>query len=156
MLYEVITRRFNIEGASFEAKFNFQNQDLFRDRAGWTPSNVGVLKEKWQNYWDYVRLTNEFLDRIDASGAMQVDPDKTVGLKAEMKFLRANLYAKLIKYYGGVPIMEHALGLTDEFNLPRDSYEDCVDFIVRELDEAAEVLPLTRPASEFGRATKLV
>jgi len=149
------SRRFNIEGASFEAKFNFQDRDLFMIRAGWTPSNVGVLAEKWSNYWDYVRLTNEFLDRIDASGAMQVDPDKVAVLKAEMKFLRANLYAKLIKYYGGVPIMEHAIGLTDEFNLPRDSYEACVDFIVKELDEAAAVLPETRPATEFGRATKL-
>ncbi len=153
--YQWWSRRFNLEGASFEAKFNFQDLDVYRDRAGWTPSNVGVLTEKWRNYWDYVRLTNEFLDRIDASGAMQADPDETAVLKAEMKFLRANLYAKLIKFYGGVPIMDHALGLTEEFNLPRNSYEECVDFIVRELDEAAEVLPLTRPDSEFGRATKL-
>lgn len=150
------SRRFNIEGASFEAKFNFQDRDLFAIRGtGWTPSNVGVLAEKWKNYWDYVRLTNEFLDRIDVSKAMQVDPGKVEILKAEMKFLRANLYTKLLKYYGGVPIMEHALGLNDDFNLVRDSYEDCVNFIVKDLDEAAAVLPETRPASEFGRATKL-
>lgn len=149
------SRRFNIEGASYEAKFNFQDRDLYMVRAGWSPSNVGVFAQKWMNYWDYVRLTNEFLDRIDDSEAMQVDPDKVVVLKAEMKFLRANIYSKLIKYYGGVPIMEHALGLDDDFNLVRDSYEDCVDFIVRELDDAAAILPATRPDSEFGRATKL-
>lgn len=149
------SRRFNIEGASFEAKFNFNDLDVYRERAGWTPSNVGVFREKWKNYWDYVRLTNEFLDRIDDSEAMQVDPAKVGVLKAEMKFLRANLYAKLIKYYGGVPIMEHALGLNDDFNLVRNSYEECVNFIVKELDEAAAVLPVTRPNSEYGRATKV-
>jgi len=148
-------RRFNIEGASYEAKFNFKDLDLFRMRGGLTPSNMGIWTEKWRNYWDYVRLTNEFLDRIDDSPAMQANPDKVNVLKAEMKFLRANSYAKLIKLYGGVPIMGNALGLTDDFNLSRDSYEDCVDFIVRELDEAAAVLPLTRPDSEFGRATKM-
>lgn len=148
-------RRFNIEGGSFEAKFNFNDLDLFRLRAGWTPSNVGIFNEKWRNYWDYVRLTNEFLDRIDDSEAMQVDPEKVSVLKAEMKFLRANLYSKLIKFYGGVPILERALGLDDNFDLQRNTYEECVDFIVRELDEAAAVLPETRPNEEFGRATKL-
>lgn len=148
-------RRFNIEGASFEAKFNFQNRDLFRLRAGWTPSNTGIFNQKWSNYWDYVRMTNEFLDRVDASAAAKVNPEKVSMLKGEMKFLRANLYSKLVRYYGGVPIMERALGLEDNFDLTRNSYEECVDFIVRELDEATALLPETRPDTEFGRATKL-
>ncbi|MBU2951014.1 RagB/SusD family nutrient uptake outer membrane protein [Tamlana agarivorans] len=148
-------RRFNIEAASFEAKFNFNDLDQFRLRAEWTPSNVGVLADKWQNYFDYVRSINEFLDRIDNSGAMAKDPDQTNVLKAEMRFLRANVYRKLINYFGGVPIMEHALGLDDDFNLVRNSYEECVDFIVNELDEAIVYLPTDRPGDEFGRATKL-
>jgi len=148
-------RHFNIEGASFEAKFNFKDLDLYRVRAGWTPANVGIFGDRWRNYWDYVRLTNEFLDRIDDSPAMASDPDMVGVLKAEMRFLRANLYAKLIKNYGGVPIMEHALGLEDDFNLVRNSYEECVNFIVSELDEIVDVLPETRPDAEFGRATKM-
>jgi len=149
-------RRFNIEGASFEAKFNFQDRDLFRLRGnGWTPSNVGIFNQTWRNYWDYVRGINEFLDRVDASEAMSIDPEGVSILKAEMRFLRANLYSKLIKYYGGVPIIERALGLDDNFDLARNSYEECVDFIVSELDAAAAVLPETRPDEEFGRASKL-
>ncbi len=149
------SRRFNLEAASYEAKFNFRDLDLFRVRAGWNDSNVGVLAQKWSNYWDYIRQINEFLDRVDESNAMAANPDKVGELKAEMRFLRANLYAKLIRFYGGVPIIDRALGLDDEFNIPRDSYEDCVNFIVSELDAAAAVLPETRPDSEFGRATKL-
>ncbi|NJB85960.1 hypothetical protein GGR26_001728 [Lewinella marina] len=148
-------RRFNLEAGSFEAKFNFRDLDLFRYRAGWNPNNVGILNGKWETYWDYVRMINEFLDRVDDSEAMAIAPDRVNVLKAEMKFLRANLYAKLIKFYGGVPIMERALGLNDDFNLARNSYEECVDFIVRELDEAAAVLPESRPDAEFGRATSV-
>ena len=149
------SRRFNIEIASYEAKFNFRDLDLPRTQAGWTNSNVGVFNEKWRNYWDYVRLSNEFLDKIDDSEAMQKDPEKVAILKAEMKFLRANIYSKLLKYYGGVPILDRALGLNDDFQLVRNSYEECVDFIVKELDEAATVLPTSRPDAEFGRATKI-
>lgn len=148
-------RRFNIEGGSFEAKFNFKDLDLFRLRAGWTPGNVGIFNRKWENYWDYVRLTNEFLDRIDDSEAMDNDPEGVSILKAEMRFLRANLFAKLIKYYGAVPILDVSLGLDDNFDLVRNTYEECVDFIVSELDAAAQVLPETRPENEFGRATKI-
>ena len=148
-------RRFGIEGASFEAKFNFQDKDLFRLRAGMTPANSGIFNQKWRNYWYYVRNINEFMDRVDASEAMVKDPEYVTVLKAEMKFLRANIYSKLIRYYGGVPIIEKALGLDDDFNLVRNSYQECVDFIVRELDEAAAILPESRPDSEFGRATKL-
>ena len=149
------SRRFNIEGASFEAKFNFQDRDLYRMRAGLTAGNAGLFQQLWQNFFTHLRAMNEFLDRVDASEAMVKDPKKVGELKAEMKVLRANIYAKLIRYYGGVPIMERALGLEDDFNLSRNSYEECVDFIVRELDEAAASLPETRPDNEFGRATKL-
>lgn len=153
------SRRFNLEGASFEAKFNFQNRDLFKLRGGtgWTAGNRGngVLFEKWRYYWDYVRDINEFLDRIDDSGAMQTNPDEAGVLKAEMRFLRANLYSKLLRFYGGVPIVDRALGLEDEFDLPRNSYAEVVDFVTSELDAAAAVLPQTRPDVEFGRATSL-
>ncbi|WP_117883732.1 RagB/SusD family nutrient uptake outer membrane protein [Aureibaculum luteum] len=151
------TFRINIEGASWEGKFNFKDLDNpYKMRGGWSPSNAGLaFNNRWANSWDYVRLISEFLGKIDDSPAMQSDPDKVNILKAEMQFLRANIYSKLIKYYGGVPIMENALGLEDDFNLPRNSYEECVDFIVRELDAAAAVLPETQPDAWFGRATKL-
>ncbi|TCI90400.1 RagB/SusD family nutrient uptake outer membrane protein [Tenacibaculum sp. M341] len=149
------SRRFNIEGASFEAKFNFNDLDQYRLRAGWNPNNVGVFRDQWRKYYSYIRDILVFLDKVDDSEAMKINPEKVNLLKAEMKFLLANTYSKLIKYYGGVPLIKNALSLKDDFNISRSSYQDCVDFIVQNLDEAAAVLPLTRPDNEFGRATKL-
>ncbi len=149
------SRRFNIEGASFEAKFNFRDLDQYRLRAGWNPNNVGVFRDQWRKYYSYIRDILVFLENVDESEAMKVDPQRVNILKAEMKFLLANTYSKLIKYYGGVPLIDRALGIKEDFTIPRASYEACVDFIVKNLDEAAEVLPLTRPDNEFGRATKL-
>ena len=149
-------RRFNVEVGSFEAKFNFNDLDRLRIRGnGWTALNPGDFNNKWRDYFLFINEINQFLDNVDESEAMKIDADQVNILKAEMQFLRANLYAKMIKMFGSLPIFDTAFGLGSEFNLPRNSYEECVAFIVKELDEAAAVLPVTRPASEFGRATKL-
>lgn len=149
------TQRIGIEGASWEAKFNFKDLDnVYKMRGGWSPSNAGLaFKNRWETSWDYVKLINEFLEKIEGSEAMEENPDEANQLVAEMKFLRAFTYFNLIKYYGGVPIIKNSFGLDDDFSLSRDSFEDCVDFIVNDLDEAAAVLPID--ATEFGRATKL-
>ncbi|WP_303317294.1 RagB/SusD family nutrient uptake outer membrane protein [Flavivirga abyssicola] len=151
-------QRVNLEGGSFEAKFNFQNRvNVYQLRdGGWTPGNFGlVFATKWQNYWAYVQDANSFLANIEGSIAMDQDPDKAELLIAEVRFLRANLYRKLINYFGGVPILTEPSSLTGNFEFTRDSYEDCVKFIVQEIDAIADVLPTTRPDSEFGRATKV-
>lgn len=147
------TRRFNIETASFEAKFNFQNRDLMRIRAGWTAGNPGFFRNQWSKYYTYIRQANLFFEQVEGSPAMAQDPEAINVLMAEMRFLRANLYSKLIKFFGGVPLITTAHTLDDDFNIPRNTYEECVDFIVSELDAAAAVLPDTRSGDEFGRAT---
>lgn len=148
------SRRYNIEAGSFEAKFNFRDLDRLRLRGnGWTAQNAGDFRNKWRDNFRFINEINQFLDKVDNSPAMAADPDRVNSLKAEMKFLRANIYTKMIKMFGGVPIFTTAFGLDSDFTATRNTYEECVDFIVRELDEAAAVLPATRPAAEFGRAT---
>lgn len=149
------SRRFNIENGSFESKFNFRDLDRLGLRRGWTAGNVGDFRDKWATYWTYIRQANLFFDLVEGSPAQEQDAEKIASLVAEMKFLRANVYSKLIKFYGGVPILEVAADLDGDFNIARNTYEECVDFIVKELDEAAAILPETRPDNEFGRATKL-
>ena len=74
-------------------------------------------------------------------------------LLAEAKFMRAYLYHMLTRFFGAVIIVDHPLGLNDEVNLPRNSYKECVDFMVKDLTEASEVLPDAWGASDKGRAT---
>jgi hypothetical protein len=69
-------------------------------------------------------------------------------------FLRAYLYHNLVSMYGGVPIIKKTFGLTDNFNVPRDSYDNCIKFIVSDLDSAATLLPLSYSGNDRGRATK--
>jgi hypothetical protein len=149
------SRRYNIEAGSFEAKFNFRDLDRLRLRGnGWTAENAGDFNNKWRDNFRFVNEINQFLDKVDESSAMAEDPSRVNELKGEMKFLRANIYTKLIKMYGGVPIFSTPFGLDSNFDVTRNTYQECVEFIVRELDEAATLLPDSRPSNEFGRATR--
>ncbi|NJB35164.1 RagB/SusD family nutrient uptake outer membrane protein [Croceivirga sp. JEA036] len=150
------SRRYNIENASFESKFNFRDLDRLALRRGWNPANVGDFNNKWRIYYSYIREINLFFDKIDDSQAAMDAPEEAEILKAEMRFLRANLYFKLTRLYGAVPLIKETVGFDAEtFDIPRNTYEECVEYIVAELDAAAAVLPETRPATEFGRATKV-
>lgn len=72
---------------------------------------------------------------------------------AELKFLRGFYYLNLEKRYGGVPLL---LTMADHDNLSptRNTREEIDAQIIKDLTEAEAVLPATRPASEWGRATK--
>ena len=107
---------------------------------------------EWSNEYKYVRATNIFFDKIGS--APIEDADVKDKLRGEVYFLRAHLYHNLVSIYGGVPIITKPFGLTDDFNTPRDSYENCVNFIVGQLDSAAALLPLAQTGNNLGRPTK--
>jgi len=126
-----------------------------------TPSDLSIFD---QNYWTglrqrlmnwaliykYVRPCNIFFSKIDA--VHFDDPTAKSNLKGEVHFLRAYLYFDLVEMYGGVPIITKDYGLSDSFNVPRNTYAECITFITNECDSAASLLPLT--ATDLGRATK--
>lgn len=114
-------------------------------------SELGQLANRWS--WNYkgIRDCNIFFENIDK---IQGDPEEVKRLEAEIRFVRAHLYANLVNYHGGVPIVTNVFQLDDEFTIARSSYKECIDFIVDELDNAAEILPKTVSSSELGRITK--
>ena len=62
-------------------------------------------------------------------------------LMGEAYFLRAFYYHQLVRYYGAVPIVDFVYELGQEdYTAPRNTYEECVAFIVADCDRAAELL----------------
>lgn len=111
-----------------------------------TPLYVSL---NWVNLYKYVRATNLFLSKVKSSPADEASKDE---LKGEVFFLRAYLYHRLVDMYGGVPLIKKAYTLSSNFDVPRNSFADCVQFISDQCDSAAKYLPLTQ--SQWGRATK--
>ena len=118
-----------------------------------TQDNVTDFSNKI-NYWDfaygYIYNINVFFSKIDAA---PVDATFKNGAKAEMRFLRAYIYANLIWRYGNVPIITKVFDLHDDFKVTQSSYDDCVKFIDSELAAAAAQLPANQPAGQEGRAS---
>lgn len=110
----------------------------------------------WDNEYGAIRAINNFLEK--AEGLPDGEEEDGVTMKnrmfGEAYFLRAHYYSNLVNLFGGVPIITAAYDLDDEFEVPRDTYKDCVNFIVNDCDKAASLLPLEHSGGNMGRATK--
>lgn len=138
--------------------------DIFKLNA-FTPDNVGGAGggDFWGGYmydWNYayqnLRKINVFFEQMAAPDALQFDAKDR--LVAEAKFLRAFLYFNLIERYGGVPIVTQPYKQGDfgSVTFVRNTFDECVAFIQKDLTEAIAVLPAKYPSNDanFGRATK--
>lgn len=75
-------------------------------------------------------------------------------LEAELRFIRAYAYSKLIEFYGDVPLVLHSLGL-DNSQIARTSKSKIEDWIISELSEISESLPISQAAYGNARASKV-
>ena len=113
-------------------------------------NTVHAYLNDWKNAYALIRDINIFFDKIDSS---PVSDDVKTEMKGEMKFMRAFLYSQLIWRYGGVPLVKNVYGLADDYSVQRDSYDDCANYIVGELDEAIGMLPDQQIGSDLGKAS---
>lgn len=72
---------------------------------------------------------------------------------AEARFIRAYTMFALVKRYGGVPIMDHPQAPDEDLLVGRSSHQDCVDFIIEDLDYAIENMTAVKTR---GRGNKYV
>ena len=100
-----------------------------------------------------IRRANIYLANVDKS---PISAGLKRQSKAEARFLRAWYYSILIKHFGGVSLIGDKLyGPNDIIEIPRNSYEECVNYIVSELDAAAVDLPANYNSQNFGRVTSV-
>ncbi len=134
-------------GSSNVTKSLINPSDFAIFDANFWASNLKQLN--WTTEYKFVRATNVFFSKIDAS---PVEASAKDAMKGEVHFLRGYIYNNLLSIYGGVPIITTAYGLADSFAVPRNTYEETVKFITDELDQAATLLH--GKSLESGRATE--
>lgn len=104
----------------------------------------------WNTAYEYLRNINVFFEKYDNA---QVSEDLKYRLYGEMKFIRAFVYANLIWRFGGVPIITKTYTLDDtDFTIKRNTYDECVEFILGDLQEAITHLPSKMDGENKGRA----
>lgn len=116
-----------------------------------------------QNYWPTmyraIRYCNIFLEGI---GTPRDIPEyERKRWIAEVKFLKAYYHYWLVSLYGPVAIVDRNLDIstpTEETMVYREPVDECIDYIVNLLEEAAPDLPTTppNPIQDDGRITQSV
>ncbi|MDR1780601.1 MAG: RagB/SusD family nutrient uptake outer membrane protein [Tannerella sp.] len=111
----------------------------------------------WADVYKTIRNCNLFFENVDKvtfSDALVDGKTTKDRITGEVTFLRAYNYFNLVNLYGGVPLITNVYGLEDDFDAPRNTFEECIDFIVSECDKAANLLPVANTGANYGRATK--
>jgi hypothetical protein len=122
---------------------------------GWQVSwaTPHTLHFRWAPLFSNVRACNIFFEKTEGVDFGEDDLNAKVNrLKGEVHFLRAYTYHYLAALYGGVPLITKSYGLSDEFEVARNTYEETMNFIIADLDAAAALLPAV-PEKE-GQATE--
>jgi hypothetical protein len=107
------------------------------------------------NVWTRLKQINIFLAEIEKHG---LTTEVTNPLKGQMLFWRAWQYFELLKLYGGVPLVmtpqNPIIPEGDKSNeVPRSTSAETLEAIVKDLDEAIELLPGKWPSANWGRIT---
>ncbi len=115
-------------------------------------SSLNDIQDVWNRAYAGIRNVNIVLERIDnVPWTSAYNPDR---IKGEMYFIRAFLYFELTKRFGGVPIVDRVYGVNDNIDIPRNSFDDCNDFILSDIEQAIILLPRDYNESNYGRATR--
>ena len=117
-----------------------------------SPSDRGFINYtyNWGDLYSRIRAANIALENLKEP---EFDNEEMVNkLKGEALFLRAYYYHNLLRMHGGVPIIDKVYTLdSNDFEVPRNTFEETVNFIVSDLELASSLL-----ADNFieGRATQ--
>ncbi len=113
---------------------------------------------RYNTYWAGIRDCNVFLANIDSAAVRNENSRKR--FKAEAKVLRSFYYLELIKQFGPMPIVTKPFESNFDYStLKRPTFQECVDFIVTNCNEAIaeDQLPLRITLElERGRFTQAI
>jgi hypothetical protein len=113
--------------------------------------------DSWADNYASIRKCNLFLQNFPKVNLKATLKQEGLYWMAENRFLRAMFYFELIKRYGGVPLLgDRVLTIDDDLKLPRNSFDECVNYIVSELDAVAPSLRVDGAVldGDYGRITK--
>ncbi len=133
-----------------EAQQTAASGNVYYFNKGIISADVNPLSYLYNEYYEGIRAANYFMeyakegekllslnrDTIRDVVNYQRDLKRLNWFRAESQIAKAYYYSELIKMYGGVPIVEETLEAksANVGNLPRSSYDDVVDYIVRLID----------------------
>lgn len=144
----------NGEYATDDAVTNQTSNTFLQMATGaWTNSSYNPLSQ-WSNAYNAIQYINLFLlhkDMVTWADDSEMNALFARRLEGEAYGLRAMYYYYLLRAHAGysadgellgVPLITEYQTAQSDFNLPRASFEDCVEQVYADLEKAEELLPL--------------
>jgi hypothetical protein len=118
----------------------------------WNSSNVTRVPI-WNETYQAGRKVNQFLRYVDRVPTTQSQINTWRG---EAYYLRAYFHFLSFRAYGPIILLDHVLNFDDDLlSYKRRPIDECVNFIVKDLDRAAELLTDRVSQEETGRVTRV-
>jgi hypothetical protein len=117
----------------------------------WTGSKQGV------KLYEAIRNANIFIDNVDKVEDMSYEEKQD--FKAQVKFLKAYYHFILLQYYGPIVIMDAAVPLdasSEDLFQRRSKVEDCLDYIIRLINEAIPELKERASLNDLGQVDRII
>ena len=120
---------------------------------GWSPADLldNPLNKCYTGIRRSFIFEEEILPLVDNNVMGELGKKLCLG---QIYFLMAYYNLEILKRFGGYPLVKTVLTTSDDLNIPRSTYDECVDYIVDLCGQAAELLPITYATNQLGRATK--
>lgn len=137
--------------------WDYNAMDRNLDISGLGSNGGGTAPESsgsWGGPYGQIRDCNILLEKAEEYAGDKNVISHAVGTA---HFFRAWQYFKLLKTYGGVPIADHSLDLTDPtLQAPRNSRYEVANFIINDLKEAVNLLTKEKdiPDADKGKISK--
>lgn len=114
-----------------------------------------ITQTIWTGCYTGITRANTILDRME--GITFSSPEAKDALEGQARFMRAFYYFKLVRLFGGVPLILKEIKTREDAEQPRASIEDIYAQIKSDINEALELLPPVYtgggPGMEVGRPT---
>ncbi len=111
-----------------------------------------------ESYWVYdnIRVINSFIETLPKYKNNYKESSYNSFL-GEAYFMRAYTYFKMVRIYGGVPIIDRVIDYSttsaEEMQVPRNTEKEVYDFVLKDLDEAIQLLSINKNSERASKYT---
>ena len=154
MMRNIASDDANCGGGNALDMLEWQNMDEFSV----TPSNTALMAHWWRSYFGIYRA-NQIITRVDYKDpSLYTGPSDSIIIKryiAEAYFLRAYYYYELVTFFGGVPLVDRIIDVSEAYP-ERATKEATWNFIVDDLRRAIPDLLLKseQNPAEYERVSR--
>ncbi|WP_026837314.1 RagB/SusD family nutrient uptake outer membrane protein [Gillisia sp. JM1] len=124
------------------------------DELTFTSTSIS-FNEVWESNYQGIARANQALNYLPN---LDIEEGLRTRLIGESKFLRAEFYFRLVRMFGGVPLIEGVPNIQNQDDInaanTRVSKEGIYAFITSDLNDAIAGLPVSYTGIDLGRATK--